>query len=899
MSSDLADNLLKKTCSELKFDYAKIRSDIDTNGLQSLIVSLVFNLINRPIENSYLAGAILMWDLYKNSPVTVLEYANLFKDYFRPDVYKFLIENASELQKHIVFERDFKNTYFSSGTMISNYLSRLRFDQEPKEIPQFAYLRIAVGKFCNDGLDKVLKCYFNHSNRIEGPSSPTIFNLGFEAGAPASCMIYSVDDSLDDILSVNYEMGLAAKRGAGFGVDLNHLRHSAIGRKGTSNGVIPLMKIIDDQIKYVNQGSNARAGAGTAFLHIYHYDVPEFIRTIDKTNEDDCRVSKLNLSLMICDLFMMRFVNDSVWHLFCPKQAHELVGLYGKEFEKVYLQMEEHAEKWTRYKKYRSMLRVQVPEDLRETFTALEAEFKDKPIPREVESRKIYAEKLMNSICDMEIKSGGPYIIYSCNTNRKNSMKNIGPVMSSNLCQEIMIPAIPKEHTGCCNLSAICLSKFASKGEFDFLQLADSVRFAVVGLNRLIDNTLNVSDKVKRSNNMSRPLGIGVSDFASMLHIMDLPIVDSDNLPRSTSGIDYSPRGLLLRTLNPKVQELNWKIWSCMYYNALLSSMNEAKILGPCPGFKGSPASEGKLQFHMWQEEEKETGRKYPFKLYPAEPSEWEQSGSWQELIEDIKTFGLRNLLLLSVQPTASSAQIIGATESVELHTSNIYSRRVASGDYPIVNQYLVRDLEEINLWNSETYNNIVNNDGSVLNLPEKGPHVERIRFIKEKYLTMWEVPQKIIIQLAAQRQVFICHSQSMNLFIPHPTIKLMSEIHKYTWQMGLKTGMYYLRSKAFSEPLKIGSGTVRSINQEHIVDEIRQAAKGYNKDNKKSKDLFMVEKYDDQLIRLVEIAEKEDKAEEIRLEKERNEIISKALEYSARPELYCTKNKDCISCSS
>jgi ribonucleoside-diphosphate reductase alpha chain len=912
---ELADRLLNETIARLGFDVAKVREEIANRGVQSFVVSLVFSLTKRPVENDYLAGALTVWELYQNCPTSVREYAELYKKHLRLDVYQFMVENADVLEKEVDLSKDFNNGYFAVGTLIETYLAKLSYDEMPQEIPQMALLRIAVGKFCkvrkslNGYIDNpvanVLKAYQRYSNREVTPSSPTFFNEGFTEGAPISCMIYTMDDSLDDIYYVLYEAQMASKNSAGLGIDFTNLRHSAIGRKGISQGIIPLLKIWDDSIKYVNQGGS-RNGAGTASLRCFHYDIPEFVRLLDKTNEDASRVSRLNLSIMVSDMFMKRvFYENGDWHLFCPKQAKELVMLHGKAFEEKYLEMEGHAERWTRYQKYQSLKKLRKAGEtaMEATFKQLESDFTGKPTPRRMDSRKVNAKSLMESICDMQVKSGGPYIVYSCSVNRKNSMMNVGPVRSSNLCQETMIPAVPREQTGSCNLAAVSLPAFATKGNFDFLRFGEVTRDSIVGLNQVIDTAVNVSEKVKKSNDLSRPLGLGVSGLADMLHQMDLPIVDPDNLPSTDGQVDYSEKGLLLRTLNPVVDDLNWKIWSCMYYNALLSSMEEAKRYGPCPMFKGSPASEGRLQFHFWQEEAKETGRNYPFKLYPAEPKEWgQEGGNWDWLIEQIKIHGLRNLLLLSVQPTASSAQMIGNCESVELHMANIYTRKVLSGDYPVVNRHMVRDLEAIGAWNKEVYNNIVDHDGSVLHIPESTvtpENVERLRFIKEKYLTMWEVPQKIMVKLAAQRQICVCQSQSMNLYIAFPTKERLMAIHKYTWEMGLKTGMYYLRTKASMEPLKIGKeAKTISVKKGQMVDEITAAAKG-NK-MKGIKDTTLVEHYDPELLNLIEMAQQIKAKEETELRESHDRIIDEALISASRPSdvLMCEMKPGCVTCT-
>jgi ribonucleotide reductase alpha subunit len=808
---DFVNNLFRNRCTKLGFDTDTILSELATQPTQSVIIRYVFSLIKRPIQSSRLAGAIAVRDLYLNCPLTVLEYANTFKEFLREDVYDFMVKHHDKLQKIINFDMDFDNLYFSIGTFIATYLSRLDYKSDPKEIPQFCLLRVAVGEFCNrqyteneeaTRLDDIIRMYGRYSRRELIPSSPTIFNMGMKNGAPVACMIYTHMDSMEDILKIIEEAGMASKNNAGLGIDFSLLRHSAIGRHGKSQGVIPLLKIWDDLMNYITQGGR-RPGAATGSNRDCHIDIPEFIQMKDPSNEDQVKVNKLNLSIQISDLFMKRVQSKGHWTLFCPKQAPELNNLWGIKFEKAYIECEKLGQKYARYQKYLSFELLNKNGMLRSNkisqYNELKAEFEGQPEPRQIETRIFNAAELYATICDMQPLTGGPYINYYDSINRKNALRHIGPVRSTNLCQEITIPAVPGDQTGSCNLMSTSLKEFVQPKptedlKFDFSRFEETVEDGVICLNQVIDNAVNVSDKVKKSNRLSRPIGLGVSGYADMLHRLKMPICDPNKIPIGPDGKpDYSENGLLRRVVNPKVDKLNWFIWSCMYYTALKTSVEEAKRYGACESFKDSPAAQGLLQFHFWHEEEKETGRKYDFRLYPAEPTEWqtdveykridryEIGPMWLVLIEDIKTYGLRNLLHLSVQPTASTAQIVANAESTELHSGNIYMRKVLSGDYPVINEYCVSDLENLGLWDKRTYDHITSKEGSILHIPEEWVSIDKIaalREIKELYLTMWEVPQKIMVDLAAQRQVCIDHSQSMNIYIKHPTSKQLQKLH-------------------------------------------------------------------------------------------------------------------------
>lgn len=893
----LVDQLFINTCKKLNFDHNEILNELKNEYINRCIIKYMFKLSDEPEKNAIIAGAIAMRNLYNNSPLTVREYYNTFKDYFRPDVAEYFDKYAEKLQQYILYENDFNLTYTTVGTFIETYLSRLNYASEPLEIPQFLWLRISVACFCNrknvsedEKFDLIIKLYKRLSNRQCITSSPIIFNMGFNRNSPVACMIYTIDDSMDDILDVMKEIGMATKNNAGNGVDLSHLRHSAINRDGESKGVVPLILILDAMMNYIDQGGK-RFGALTASIKIHHFDVPEVIKLLDKVSERSKMVSKIHVSVVLNDLFMKRCVEKKEWTLFCPKQTYKLNTLYGKEFEDQYVEYEQKAELWKKYQKYVAMKKIKslngkIEEVLYNEYENL---FKDN-IPEQIDSRKISAESLLDEICDIQMKSGVLFIIHGDNVNRKNNMDNVGMVDSANLCQEIMIPAVARKETGCCNLSSISLKAFAHKKGFNFIEFGETVRDLVVTLNQVIDNSLNLSEKALRSNLNHRPIGIGVSGFADMLNILDLSITDSTKLPKKvnnkyiyvdyrTEKPDYDEASLKERHLNPKVEELNWKIWSCMYYNALLSSMEEAKKYGPYSSFWTSHTAKGELQYHLWQKEEQLTGRKYPYKLYPAEPKEWGQSGSWEQLISDIKKYGLRNSLLLTCMPTASTSLLIGNSEGIEFYMQNIFTRKVLSGDYPIINFNMVNDLKEINMWNVKTYNNIVKNNGSLLNLPEDGlteGQKIRLRYIKEKCLTEWEIMQKFKIDLAGQRQVFICHSQSLNIYYKEPSLEKLKMTHFYTWKRGLKTGMYYLRMRSTNDPIKIG---------------LNENVKEY----KKSNIIEYIDK-DEEMIN--------ETARKIQEEKERNDkivresFIDKILTDSLKPET-CKFNKkgQCISC--
>ncbi len=799
-------------------------SDPDAD-LNSITMKFALETFNDPEMNSKIAGMISMREIYLNSPLRLSAYANLFKEYLRPDVYNYLIENEKELESFIDFNKDFDMHFISADTAIESYMSKLKYSDDPSEIVQFAWIRVAVGKYCSSPtpkesvfikmfgsasskmakyrMDQIKATYTYHANNQVISASPTIFNMGFLKGAPSSCMIFGFDDSMEDIMAIIGECGLASKNNAGLGVNFSNLRHSGIGKDGVSNGVVPLLKVFDYLVKYANQGGK-RPGAMTAHLRDCHYDFPEFIRCSDKVGEESSRLVKVNTSVMLSDLFRRRVKEGGTWTVFCPHQTGDLFKLCGKEFEKEYVEYERLAAIWKEYaalSKKEKRLRTR---------------------PREVISRTFSAKSLMKEITSVEMRSAMPYIMHYDNINRKNAMSNVGP-QEPNLCLEVLLPAVPTKQTGCCNLSSISLHKCVKDGKFDFGLLEKLVRQLVRDLNAVIDNTRNVSEKALRSNNENRPIGIGVSGFGDMCNLLDLPPTNPDRLPLSNPfegapdyefisykdelAPDYSEDALKERELNPEVAALNFKIFCCMYYTALDESCEEAIKYGSYKTFPTSPAAKGILQFDLFQQEQKETGRTYPFSTVPLEPAAWGINGSWAELKRKIQSSGLRNSMLLCVMPTASTASLLNNSESTEFLTSNMFNRKVLAGEFLVVNHQMVADMKRIGLWTKETYDCIVQNRGSILSLPESGllPDQKiRLRFLKEKYLTMFEIKPSIMIALAAQRQVVIDHSQSFNLYIESPSEELLEAIHDYTGEMGMKTGMYYLRTRAPTQQLGV-----------------------------------------------------------------------------------------------
>ena len=840
------DQQLNRRCQELNFDFETIKRELRTKKFMTMEVNYGRTLVDSDVmRNMMLGGALKAWKLYEHACLDVNSYVSKHQQFLRSDMITFMTKYAEQLNRIIKPELDFNLSYFAISTYMHNYLCRIHVDAPIYETPQLAILRIICGELITEQtnetelLNKISEYYKLYAEGVICGSSPTYYNMGFKKRNPISCILAGIEDNIESILFSISEGGINNSKGAGLGIDASLVRHSETSGAGLSAGIIPIMIIWDHMINYVNQG-NKRRGAATMSLRSHHIDLPEFIRVIDKTNQPDCRVERLDTAIFTSDAFMKAVANKDTWYLFCPKQTEELNGKHGIEFERLYQEFVQMADTWDRYKDYTIM--KELFEDNRENFDKLSqfqqdrVELNDKylqlkqefghiedhsdMVPRRVYSRKIRADLLMENICDMQIKAARPYIVHGCRANTRSPLKYGPDIPNSNLCVEILIPYDRKNQIASCNLGTVSLKDMVHDKKFDFLKLGQAVSALVVSLNAMITASVNVDSKIKSSNDFIRPLGIGVSGFAEMMYKMDLTptYYNDDMIPQ------YDPESLAKRKINPELQELNWKIWSCMYYYALKTSCNEAKVHGPCKGFDQSWYKDGVLQYHLAKQDMErmaEHGFSQEYKTEPWEPKQWGESGSWDELIKEIKQYGLRNLLFLSCQPTATSSQIVDNTESIEFPVSHMFIRKLKIGEYATVNPYLIEDLKEIGLWNDKVFNYLLKKEGSIIRMPEKElstRSLSRLRFLKEKYLTMWEISPEINIQLAAQRQIFIDHTQSMNLFIRSPSVSQMHQLHLYAWRQGLKTGMYYLRSRAAGKILNFDNKPKVSSNIEESL---------------------------------------------------------------------------------
>jgi len=732
-------NRVKKQCYGLNMDYIEpmeiakkvihgLYDGISSAELDTLAAETAAALTPTHPDYSILAARICVTSLHKTTPKSFSQVIDQLYNYVDPktglkapmiadDVYEIIMNNSKDIDSQIITDRDLDYDYFGFKTLEKSYL--LKIDGLPAERPQQMLMRVAIGIHKNDLLsayktyDLMSQGYFTHA-------TPTLFNSGTRRPQLSSCFLVSMDDdSIQGIYKTLSDVAQISKNAGGIGLHIHNVRGTGAyikGTNGTSNGIIPMLKVFNETARYVDQGGGRRKGSFAIYLEPWHCDVEDFLNLRKNHGKEEMRARDLFLALWTPDLFMERVKENGDWTLFSPDEAPGLDDVYGEEFNKL-------------YNKYES----------------------------EGRGRKtVKAQDLWYKIIEAQIETGTPYILYKDSANLKSNQKNLGTIKSSNLCTEIIEYSDSKE-TAVCNLASIALPKFiipGKKPKYDLNALKDIAYTATINLNRVIDVNYYPTKETKTSNMKHRPIGIGVQGLADTFAILKIPF-ESD-----------------------EAKTLDRDIFEAIYYGAMCASVDLAEKEGAYQTFKGSPLSKGLFQFDLWNE---------------SPGTRWD----WEELRERVKTFGARNSLLLAPMPTASTSQILGNNECFEPFTSNIYIRKTLSGEFPVVNKHLVKDLVKIGLWSENLRDKIIINNGSVQDIPEIPEDLKAI------YKTAWEMSQKIIIDHAASRAPFICQSQSMNLFVQDANFAKLSSAHFYGWDRGLKTGSYYIRTKAATTAIK------------------------------------------------------------------------------------------------
>lgn len=701
-----------------------IYDGITTTELDNLAAETAASMTTKHPDYAILAARIAVSNLHKNTEKSFSETVDQLYNYIDPktgesapliadDVYQIVMDNRDQLDSAIIYDRDYQYDFFGFKTLERSYL--LKMNGQVVERPQHMLMRVAVGIHKND-IEEALSTYNLMAEKWFTHATPTLFNSGTPKPQLSSCFLLTMkEDSISGIFDTLRQCAEISQNAGGIGLSIHNVRATGSyikGTNGTSNGIVPMLRVFNDTARYVDQGGGRRKGSFAMYMEPWHADVMDFLDLKKNHGKEEMRARDLFYAMWIPDLFMKRVKANGNWSLFCPNECPGLYDSYGDDFEALY----------ERY----------------------EMEGKQR--------KTIKAQELWFAIMESQIETGTPYMLYKDAANKKSNQKNLGTIRSSNLCTEIMEYTSPDE-VAVCNLASIALNKFVANGTYDFQELYNITYKVTKNLNAVIDVNYYPVEEARNSNMRHRPIGIGVQGLADAFIMLKLPF-DSE-----------------------EARILNKNIFETIYFAALTASKDLAKEQGPYESFKGSPISEGIFQFDMWG----------------AEPSDrWD----WESLRKDVMEHGVRNSLLVAPMPTASTSQILGNNECFEPYTSNVYSRRTLSGEFAVVNKHLLKDLIELGLWNDKMKNDLIRNNGSVQNLdvPQE---------VKDLYKTVWEISQKVIIDMAADRGAFICQSQSMNLFMENANFGKLTSMHFYAWENGLKTGMYYLRSKAAVDPIK------------------------------------------------------------------------------------------------
>jgi ribonucleoside-diphosphate reductase alpha chain len=714
---------------------------VTTSELDNLAAETAASLTTKHPDYALLASRIAISNLHKNTIKSFSETMKLLYNYIDPktgkaasliadDVWAVIEQNAEILDSSIIYDRDFGFDYFGFKTLEKSYL--LKLDGKIAERPQHLFMRVSVGIHKED-IDSAIKTYNLMSERWFTHATPTLFNAGTPKPQMSSCFLLTMkDDSIDGIYDTLKQTAKISQSAGGIGLSIHNVRATGSyisGTNGTSNGIIPMLRVFNDTARYVDQGGGKRKGAFAIYLEPWHADIFEFLDLRKNHGKEEMRARDLFYALWISDLFMKRVEANEDWSLFCPHEAPGLADCWGKDFEKLY----------TKYEK-------------------------------EGRARKVIkAQELWFAVLDAQVETGTPYLLYKDAANGKSNQQNLGTIKSSNLCTEI-IEYTSADEIAVCNLASLALPRFVRDGAFDHDKLYEVTYQAAINLNKIIDGNYYPVEEARRSNLRHRPIGLGVQGLADAFILLRMPFESE------------------------AAKQLNKEIFETIYFAAMTASKDLAIKDGPYETFKGSPLSKGKFQFDLWN-------------VKPAS-NRWD----WENLRLDVMNHGTRNSLLVAPMPTASTSQILGNNECFEPYTSNIYTRRVLSGEFIIVNKYLLRDLVNRGLWDTNMKDKIITANGSIQDIPEIPQE------LKDLYKTVWEIKMRDIIDMAADRGAYICQSQSLNLFINSPNASKLTSMHFYAWKKGLKTGMYYLRTQAASQAVKFTVENQGGKNMDPVI---------------------------------------------------------------------------------
>merc|ERR1711899_33471 len=716
---------------------------VTTVELDNLAAEIAATMTTKHPDYAILAARIVISNLHKE---TKKMFSEVMEDLFimvtkgKPtpmiseEHIKIIRDNAEKLNSAIVYDRDFNYQHFGFKTLERSYL--LKINGKVVERPQQMLMRVSVGIHGED-IEAAVETYDLLSKKLFTHASPTLFNAATPRPQLSSCFLLTMSsDSIEGIYDTLKQCALISKSAGGIGLNVHCIRATGsyiAGTNGTSNGLVPMLRVYNNTARYVDQGGNKRPGAFAMYLEPWHADIFAFLDLRKNHGKEEQRARDLFYALWIPDLFMKRVKEFGMWSLMCPHECPGLADCWGEEFEKLY----ERYEAEGRYKK------------------------------------QVKAQDVWSAIVESQIETGTPYMLYKDACNRKSNQQNLGTIKCSNLCTEI-VEYSSADEVAVCNLASIAVNQFvdAQKKIFDFNRLKEVTKVVTKNLNKIINVNYYPVPEARKSNMRHRPIGIGVQGLADAFILMRHPFESEE------------------------AQLLNKQIFETIYYGALEASCELAEKVGAYETYEGSPVSKGILQYDMWN-------------VTPTDLHDW------AALKAKIAKHGVRNSLLLAPMPTASTAQILGNNEGIEAYTSNIYSRRVLSGEFQVVNQHLLRDLTELDLWDDEMKNKLIASNGSIQGIEEIPED------IKNLYKTVWEISQKTVLKMAADRGAFIDQSQSLNVHIAEPNFAKLSSMHFYGWQAGLKTGMYYLRTKPAAQAIQF------TVDKSKIANGVAKGASG------------------------------------------------------------------------
>jgi ribonucleoside-diphosphate reductase alpha chain len=701
---------------------------VTTSELDNLAAEIAATMTTTHPDYAQLAARISVSNLHKNTKKSFSATMKDLYEYVNPrtgkkapllsdEVYKIIEKNADQIDSNIIYNRDFGYDFFGFKTLERSYL--LKLNGQIVERPQHMLLRVSIGIHLND-LESAFETYELMSKRYFTHATPTLFNSGTPKPQMSSCFLLTMkDDSIDGIYDTLKQTAKISQSAGGIGLSIHNIRATGsyiAGTNGTSNGIVPMLRVFNDTARYVDQGGGKRKGSFAIYVEPWHADIFDFLELKKNHGKEEMRARDLFYAMWISDLFMKRVEENSTWTLMCPNECPGLYDCHGEAFEKLYLKYEKEGKG----------------------------------------RRTIQARELWDKILESQIETGTPYMLYKDSANRKSNQKNLGTIRSSNLCTEIL-EYTSEDEVAVCNLASIALPMFIENGKFNHEELFNVTRTVTKNLNRVIDRNYYPVKEAENSNMRHRPIGLGVQGLADAFIKLRLPFTCEE------------------------AKSLNQEIFETLYFAAVTASVEEAEKDGAYKSYKGSPMAKGEFQHNLWGIKDEElSGR-------------WD----WQDLRKKVKKHGVRNSLLVAPMPTASTSQILGNNECFEPYTSNIYTRRVLSGEFIVVNKHLLEDLVNLSLWNEDMKQELMQANGSIQNIngiPDN---------IKELYKTVWEMSMKDIIDMSRHRGYFIDQSQSLNLFMEGATMAKLTSMHFYAWKSGLKTGMYYLRTKSAVDAIK------------------------------------------------------------------------------------------------